>query len=109
MSHNVRRADLELPPQLEGVLGSAKDRVDILRARGLVGEAEPDVVKHHDAKVLFEKFVASGVVVARGGKTMDENNGLGAAVAAAPVPSVEHSVAIGDFDVAATSLPITQI
>ena len=104
----MRRVDLELPPQLEGVLGRGKDGIDILWARGLIREAEPDVVEHHDAKVLFEKTVASGVVVARSGETVDEDDGLGA-VAATPTLSVEHLVAVGDLDVAAAALPITQI
>ena len=106
----MRRADLELTPQLEGVFGSGKDGVDVLRARGLVREAEPEVVEHHDAKVLFEKTVASLVVVTRGGKTVDEDDGLGAVgVAAAPALPVEHLMAVGDLDVAAAALPITQI
>ena len=110
VSHNVRRADLELPPQLEGVLGSGEDGIYVLRTCGLVREAEPEVVEHHDAKVLLEKTAASLVVVTRGGKTVDEYDGLGAVgVAAAPALSVEHLVAVGDLDVAAAALPITQI
>ena len=36
MGHNMRRVNLELPPQLEGVLGGGEDGVDVLRVRGLV-------------------------------------------------------------------------
>ena len=109
MGYNVRRANLELPPQLEGVLGGGEDGVDVLRVRGLVGEAEPDVVEHHDAKFLLEDFVAPGVVVARGGKTVDEYDGLGDAVATFPALSIEHLEAVRDLGVAAAALPITQV
>ena len=109
MGHNVRRTNLELPPQLERVLGGGEDGVDVLRVRGLVREAEPDVVEHHDAKFLLEDFVAPGVVVARGGKTVDEYDGLGDAVGTFPALSVEHLEAVRNLDVTAAALPIAQV
>ena len=109
MGHNVRRTNLELPPHLEGVLGGGEDGVDVLRVRGLVREAEADVVEHHDAELLLEDFVAPGVVVARGGKTVDEYDGLGDAVGTFPALSVEHLEAVRNLDVTAAALPIAQV
>ena len=110
MGHNVRRADLELPPHLEGVLGGGEDGLDVLRVRGLVREAEPNVVEHHHTEVLLEDFVAPGVVVARGGKTVDKDDSLGdAAVATFSALSIEHLEAFRDLDVAAGALPIAQV
>ena len=109
MGHNVRRTNLELPPQLERVLGGGEDGVDVLRVRGLVREAEPDVVEHHDAKFLLEDFVTSGVVVAGGGKTVDEYDCLGDAVGTFPTLSVEHLEAVRNLDVTAAAPPIAQV
>ena len=109
VGHNVRRAYLELPPQFECVLGGGEDGVDVLRSHGLVREPKPEVVEHQYAKIFFENLVAPGIVVARGGETVHEDDGLGAAVPAAPAPLVKHLVAVGDLDVASAALPITQI